>query len=57
MRDDDGPVIARAFYERLLERGAIDVDVVPRALDHAVTKLRENRVPVERWATFMHMGA
>jgi hypothetical protein len=57
MRDEDGPVVAKAFYEKLLEGDTITADAVPYALDHAVRKLRESGVPVERWATFIHVGA
>jgi hypothetical protein len=57
MRDDDGPVIAKAFYEKLFESKTISGDAIPYALDHAVKKLRESGAPVERWATFIHIGA
>jgi hypothetical protein len=30
---------------------------IPRALDHAVTKLRESGAPIGSWATFIHVGA
>jgi hypothetical protein len=57
MGDEDGPDVARLFYEKLFEAGTIDVDAVPRALDYAVTSLRRRGVSPERWATFIHMGA
>jgi hypothetical protein len=57
MRDDDGPLIAQAFYEKLFEGKTITADTIPYALDHAVRKLRESGAPVERWATFIHVGA
>jgi hypothetical protein len=57
MRDEDGPVISKAFYEKLLEGETITADAIPYALDHAVRRLREAGVPVERWATFIHVGA
>jgi hypothetical protein len=57
MRDEDGPVVAKAFYEKLFEGETITADAIPYALDHAIRKLRESGVPVERWATFIHVGA
>jgi hypothetical protein len=59
MRDEDGPVVAKAFYEKLFEGDTITADAIPRALDHAVRKLRhsEKGVSIERWATFIHVGA
>lgn len=57
MDDSDGPDIAEYFYENLLQREQITVDDVPYALDAAVAKLRTRNLPVERWATFVHIGA
>jgi hypothetical protein len=57
MRDEDGPVVSKAFYEKLFEADTITADAIPYALDHAVRKLRESGAPVERWATFIHVGA
>jgi hypothetical protein len=57
MRDEDGPCMAKHFYEKLLEGGIIDIDSVPYALNYAVTALRKKNVPPEQWATFIHMGA
>jgi cell division protein YceG involved in septum cleavage len=57
MSDADGPVLARAFYERLFQGMHVDVDSVPYALDEAVTALRGRRVTAAQWATFIHMGA
>jgi hypothetical protein len=57
MDDRDGPFVAKWFYEKLFECETIDVDAVPRALDHAVQALRESGATPERWATFIHMGA
>jgi hypothetical protein len=56
MNDDDGPVIAREFYEALFAREALDLDDIAYALDGAVAKLRENGVPAARWAAFIHIG-
>jgi hypothetical protein len=57
MSDEDGPFIAERFYNKLFEKGQIEVDDVSYALDHAVTELRKTGVPPERWATFIHTGA
>jgi hypothetical protein len=57
MDDQDGPYIAKRFYEKLLEAEMIDVDAVSYTLDYAVSGLRESGAPPERWATFVHMGA
>jgi CHAT domain-containing protein len=57
--DIDGPKVAKWFYEELLSKEVVDVDVssVAYALDYAVAKLRDSGVPPERWAPFIHMGA
>jgi hypothetical protein len=57
MHDEDGPFIAKHFYAKLFEFDSIDIDAVPRALDHAVKALRDKGASPERWATFVHMGA
>jgi hypothetical protein len=57
MRDEDGPAISKAFYQKLFEGDTITADAIPRALDHAVRKLRESGASIERWATFIHVGA
>jgi hypothetical protein len=57
MRDEDGPFISKAFYEKLFEGDTITADAIPRALDHAVQKLRHSEASIERWATFIHVGA
>jgi hypothetical protein len=56
MDDEDGPAIAREFYETLFAREMLDLDDIAYALDGAVAKLRENRVPASRWAAFIHIG-
>jgi hypothetical protein len=57
MRDADGPVVSKAFYEKLFEGEMITADAIPRALDHAVTELRKSGAPIGSWATFIHVGA
>jgi hypothetical protein len=56
MSDEDGPRLARRFYEVLFEREQLDLDDIPYALDAAVQTLRSDGVPARRWALFMHMG-
>jgi hypothetical protein len=57
MSDEDGPKVAKWFYEDLFAREMIDADAVAYALDSAVTKLRQSGVPSDRWVPFIHMGA
>jgi hypothetical protein len=56
MSDEDGPRLARRFYEVLFDRQQLDLDDIPYALDAAVQALRSAGVPARRWALFMHMG-
>jgi hypothetical protein len=55
--DDDGPKVAKWFYEELFVTEIIVADRVAYALDAAVSKLRQEGVPLDRWAPFIHMGA
>jgi hypothetical protein len=55
--DEDGPKVAKWFYEHLFARETIDADAVAYALDSAVTKLRQSGVPSDQWVPFIHMGA
>jgi hypothetical protein len=57
MHDEDGPRVAKIFYEELFKIEVVDAASVPYALDHAVMELRRSGAPPERWATFIHMGA
>jgi hypothetical protein len=56
MHDEDGPKLARRFYEALFEKDMLDLDDIAYALDEAVQYLRVQGVPAQRWALFMHMG-
>jgi hypothetical protein len=56
MHDDDGPKLARRFYEALFQHEHVDLDDIPYALDEAIQTLRRAGVPASRWALFMHMG-
>jgi hypothetical protein len=57
IRDDDGPRIAQAFYQNLLQHEVIDVDAVAYAYDAAVQELRRSGAAPEQWAPFIHLGA
>jgi hypothetical protein len=57
MNDTDGPYVAKAFYEKLFAHNTIDADSIAYALDYAIRELRKSGVPLERWATFVHIGA
>ncbi|KAJ7919745.1 CHAT domain-containing protein, partial [Mycena leptocephala] len=65
MNDKDGPKIADAFYEYLLSTSTPDavppvfpdLTTSPRALHHAVAKLRkEPGIGLRRWMPFVHYG-
>jgi hypothetical protein len=56
MHDEDGPKLARWFYEALFRQEALSLDDIAYALDEAVQDLRNQGVPAQRWALFMHMG-
>lgn len=57
MGDEDGPVVAKLFYEELMKEATLDPEVIPYALDSAVAKLRARKVPAHRWASYIHIGA
>jgi hypothetical protein len=57
INDQDGPNVAKWFYEELFSYTTIDVDSVAYAIDTAVLKLRKSGVPPEQWAPFIHLGA
>jgi len=60
--DEDGPVVADAFYEELFRGADGKPDARPDttrsalALHLAVDKLRSSGVPFHRWVSFIHMG-
>jgi hypothetical protein len=56
MSDEDGPDVARWFYESLFTHGELDLDDIAYALDDAVAKLRETGAPASRWALLIHVG-
>jgi hypothetical protein len=58
IRDEDGPIVAKAFYDELLRESILETDAVAYAVDAAVTALRETPgVSPQRWAPFVHIGA
>lgn len=58
MGDTDGPLIAQRIYQALFERGGqfLDPEVVPFALDSAVTTMREQGLHPSRWAPYVDVG-
>jgi hypothetical protein len=59
MEDADGPQVAAHVYEELLrgdEKGLLEPDVIPYALEAAVDRLRKKGLAPLRWATYVHMG-
>jgi hypothetical protein len=57
MNDEDGPELAKWFYEGLMSNDTVDADAVAYALDDAVQKLRAKEPSPNRWAQFIHVGA
>ena len=59
MNDVDGPTVAKAVYEQLYHTGAevLGPDVIPHALDLAVSNLRAKGLCASRWAHYVHLGA
>lgn len=59
INDEDGPRVARHFYDYMLRRGLEECDIsdAAAALNYAVMRLRrDHNVPPERWAPFIHFG-
>ncbi|KAG8864237.1 hypothetical protein FRB96_006058 [Tulasnella sp. 330] len=58
MTDEDGPMVAKEFYEHMFRNGLEQVDCrdSAKALVKAVRLLRRKRVPLERWINFVHYG-
>ena len=63
MSDEDGPIIADAFYEELFRRGpdakpVLEPDTTKsaQALHDAVKKLRSQNASFVRWIPFIHIG-
>jgi tetratricopeptide (TPR) repeat protein/CHAT domain-containing protein len=58
MVDDDGPVIAHAFYTHMFRNGAGTVNLrdAAEALNVATRKLRQKKVSPSQWINFIHIG-
>ena len=58
MGDVDGPKTAKHAYEALYQNDALTTnpDIMPYALDAAVTELRANGLHPSRWAPSVHIG-
>ncbi|KAJ7745946.1 CHAT domain-containing protein, partial [Mycena maculata] len=57
MNDQDGPLVAEAVYSHLFRDGQWpQASDAAEALNLAVSKLKAQRVPYERWIPFIHMG-
>jgi len=59
MEDRDGPTISKAFYEYMFREPGRKADFrdLAEALNLAIRTMRKNRVPLERWIMFVHIGA
>ena len=60
MEDEDGPELAKRFYEEML-KGDSDTGTRHTRAAHALCKvtrrMRKEGVPMERWVNFVHIGA
>ncbi|KAJ7215744.1 CHAT domain-containing protein [Mycena rebaudengoi] len=57
MDDKDGPIVAEAVYSHLLGSGKRPrASEAAKALQLAVRKMQDARVPYERWVPFIHLG-
>jgi CHAT domain-containing protein len=58
MVDDDGPIIADAFYRHMYCHGdTVNVRDTAEALNIATRKLKKQGVPLDQWINFIHIGA
>ncbi len=57
MNGEDGPVVAEAFYSNLLGITLKPTNSPAVALHRAVIELRRRKVPMTRWACFVHYGS
>ncbi|KAH8115661.1 CHAT domain-containing protein [Phellopilus nigrolimitatus] len=60
MADDDGPFVAKKFYECMLAEDSPEVAFKrsAKALHETIQRLRRRRgMTVERWVNFIHIGA
>ena len=54
--DADGPTVAETFYSNLFGLGPNPTNSPAVALHRAVAELRRRKVPITRWACFVHYG-
>jgi tetratricopeptide (TPR) repeat protein/CHAT domain-containing protein len=59
MDDEDGPMISKEFYKHMFRKPGNKADFrdSAKALNLAIREMRKNRVPLERWILFVHIGA
>ena len=60
MADDDEPVLSREFYKYIFRHNdptKVDFEDPATALRSGIRTLRNARVPLHRWAAFVHIGA
>ena len=59
MEDRDGPTISKEFYKYMFRNSGNKADFrdSAEALNQAIRTMRKNRVPLERWIMFVHIGA
>ncbi|GJE99924.1 CHAT domain-containing protein [Phanerochaete sordida] len=64
MRDNDGPTMARDFYQEMFSDAKAEVypaevgyKKAARALNSATKKMRKRQVALEQWVNFIHIGA
>jgi len=57
--DEDGPTISKEFYKHMFRKSANKANFrdSAEALNVAIRAMRKNRVPLERWILFVHIGA
>lgn len=56
MSDLDGPEVAKEIYSKIIMNCDLDLDMIPYAIDAAVSALRERGLHASRWATYVHVG-
>ena len=59
MDDEDGPMISKEFYKHMFRKSGNEANFrdSAEALNVAIRAMRKNRVPLERWIFFVHIGA
>jgi len=59
MNDEDGPALSKEFYRYMFRESGKKPDFrdSAQALQQAIREMRRNRVPLERWVMYVHIGA